>query len=154
MNSYQIPTVTVPIVRFSESVDLELPQYATELSSGVDLVADINEELIIKSGARMTISTGIGIELPYGFEAQVRSRSGLAAKNGIMVLNSPGTIDADYRGEIKVILYNTDDTDFVISRGMKIAQLVIAPIAKLIWQENKHIGETKRGQGGFGSTGI
>ena len=154
MTFKQIPTIEIPVIRFSSSNDLELPSYATELSAGVDLLADVTDEITIKAGFREIINTGIGIEIPAGFEAQVRSRSGLAAKFGIMVLNSPGTIDADYRGEIKVILYNTSKDDFIIKRGMKIAQLVVAPVAKLIWNEQQTINETNRGKGGFGSTGI
>lgn len=154
MKNNQIPVITVPIIKFYESNDLKLPSYATEFSSGADLLADINEDIIIPSNQRKTINSGIGIELPAGFEGQVRSRSGLAGKHGIMVLNSPGTIDADYRGEIKVILYNTSNIDFIIKRGMKIAQLVIAPVVKAVWKEQAEINQTIRGKNGFGSTGI
>lgn len=154
MNLYKTPTLKIAVVRFSNANDLELPSYATEGSSGVDLLADIEEDMVIAAGDRNIVKTGIGIELPEGFEGQVRSRSGLAGKHGIMVLNSPGTIDADYRGEIKVILYNTGKEAFVVKRGMKIAQLVIAPVAKLVWQKQDAMQKTKRGDGGFGSTGV
>ena len=133
---------------------LNLPKYATEQSAGVDLEAAVDSPLTLKPGERGLIPTGLAIALPTGFEAQVRPRSGLAAKNGVTVLNSPGTIDADYRGEIKVILINHGQDNFVIERGMRIAQMVIAPCLQLQWQQVENLDETARGAGGFGSTGI
>ena len=134
--------------------DLNLPEYATSMSAGLDLLAAIDNDLILKVGSRTLVPTGLKIALPEGYEAQVRPRSGLAIKNGISVLNSPGTIDADYRGEINVILINFGNEDFIIKRGMKIAQMIIAPYiqAKLI--EVELLSETTRGTGGFGSTGL
>lgn len=134
--------------------DLPLPAYASENASGLDLLAAIKEDIILKPLERLLVPTGISIELPVGFEAQVRSRSGLAIKHGICCLNSPGTIDADYRGEIKVILINLGSLGFTIKRGDRIAQLVIAPIVKAQLKEVQFLSETKRGEGGFGHTGI
>lgn len=130
-----------------------LPHYATESSAGMDLRANNEEPLILKPLARAMVPTGLFIELPKGTEAQVRPRSGLAAKAGITVLNSPGTIDADYRGEIKVILVNLSDADFTIEKGERIAQMVIAKHERATWEEVETLGETVRGEGGFGSTG-
>lgn len=133
---------------------LELPKYATEQSAGADLLAAIDENVTIAPGKRAMIPTGIAIALPGDFEAQVRPRSGLAAKNGVTVLNTPGTIDADYRGEIKVILINHGDEDFVIERGMRIAQVIFAPVNQANWNVVEDLDETARGEGGFGSTGT
>lgn len=144
----------VLITHLNKESNLPLPEYATELSSGLDLIADIVNPIIIKPQDRAFVPTGIAIAMPKGMEAQVRSRSGLAAKKGIFVLNSPGTIDADYRGEIKVILYNSGKEDFVIERGMKIAQIVFAPVLFIEWEEVSSLDETARGVGGFGSTGV
>lgn len=130
-----------------------LPNYQTEGSSAVDLFADLNESIILKSKERKLISTGIFISIPIGYEAQVRPRSGLAIKNGITVLNSPGTIDSDYRGEIGVILINHSEEDFKISNGERIAQLVLSRYEKITWEETVNLDDTKRGKGGFGSTG-
>lgn len=151
-----VSNILVPIKRVGEDASYPLPEYATSLSSGVDLSADIKEgeDIIIKPLHYALIPTGIALAIPQGFEAQVRSRSGLAAKHGIFTLNSPGTIDADYRGEIKVILFNLGDKDFTISRGMRIAQLVFAPVIQASWQEVDELDDTARGAGGFGSTGI
>lgn len=132
----------------------ELPFYATENSAGMDLKASIDGPLVLKSMYRMTVPTGIHIELPEGYEAQIRPRSGLAAKHGITVLNTPGTIDADYRGEIKIILINLSDDEFVINPGERIAQMVIHKYEKVELEEVEKLGETKRGEGGFGSTGF
>lgn len=129
------------------------PAYATELSAGMDLKADIQEPVILAPLKRAMIPTGLSIALPAGFEAQVRPRSGLAAKYGITVLNTPGTIDADYRGEIKVILVNLSDEAFTINPGERIAQMVIARHEHVEWEEVEALDETSRGKGGFGSTG-
>lgn len=131
-----------------------LPQYQTALSAGMDLYANLTESITLKSLERKLIPTGLFLELPEGFEAQVRPRSGLALKNGISVLNSPGTIDADYRGEIGVILVNLSSEDFTISNGDRIAQMVIAKHETAEWQEVTEINETERGAGGFGSTQL
>ncbi len=131
----------------------ELPKYETNLSAGLDLKANINSSIILKPLQRELIPTGLFIELPAGFEAQIRPRSGLAFKHGITVLNSPGTIDADYRGEIKVLLINLSDINFEISDGERIAQMVIAKHEQTVWIEVDSINQTSRGEGGFGSTG-
>lgn len=132
----------------------KLPEYETGASAGMDLRANIFEAVILKPLARAIIKTGLFIELPVGFEAQVRPRSGLAAKHGLTVLNSPGTVDADYRGEIGVILVNLSNTDFKIENGERIAQLVIAKHERAAWLEVDQLNETTRGEGGFGSTGT
>ena len=129
------------------------PSYATELSAGMDLKANITEPVTLDSLERAMIPTGLFIELPEGYEAQVRPRSGLAAKFGVTVANAPGTVDADYRGEIKVILVNLSKDKFVINPGERIAQMVIAKYEKIEWVEVAELGETERGAGGFGSTG-
>lgn len=130
-----------------------LPSYETDASAGMDLRANISESITLKPLERTIVKTGLFIALPVGFEAQVRPRSGLAAKNGITVLNAPGTIDADYRGEIGVILVNLSNENFVINDGERIAQLVIAKHERAHWEEAEALSETKRGTGGFGSTG-
>jgi dUTP pyrophosphatase len=131
-----------------------LPSYQTDGSAGADLHACIEEDVVLKPGRRVLVRTGISIELPEGFEAQVRSRSGLALKNGVVVLNSPGTIDTDYRGEIKVILANFGEEDFVITSDMRIAQIVIARFEQFEFVAVQSLSGTLRGGGGFGSTGI
>ena len=131
-----------------------LPKYQTALSAGMDLYANIEESVTLKPLERKLISTGLLIELPQGFEAQIRPRSGLAIKNGITVLNSPGTIDADYRGEIGVILVNLSAEAFTINNGDRIAQMVIAKHETAIWEEVNTLEETERGEGGFGSSGV
>lgn len=131
-----------------------LPQYATEYSAGVDLYSFIDEPITIKSLERAMIPTGIYIELPVGFEAQVRPRSGLAAKKGVTVLNTPGTIDADYRGEIKVILVNLSNKDFVINNGERIAQMIISKFEQVDWNLVQKLSQTDRGTGGFGHSGV
>ncbi len=131
-----------------------MPSYETISSAGMDLRANITEPSTLEPLQRAIVKTGLFIELPIGFEAQVRPRSGLAAKNGITVLNSPGTIDADYRGEIGVILVNLSNEDFTIHHGERIAQLVIAKHERAVWEEVEVLGETSRGEGGFGSTGT
>jgi dUTP pyrophosphatase len=131
-----------------------LPNYETIASAGMDLRANLSEPRILKPLERSIVGTGLFMELPIGFEAQVRPRSGLAAKKGITVLNAPGTIDADYRGEVGVILVNLSNEDFVINNGERIAQLVIAKHERAEWQESESLTETSRGEGGFGSTGV
>jgi dUTP pyrophosphatase len=131
-----------------------LPNYETKASAGMDLRANLTDSIILKPLERAIVKTGLFIELPIGYEAQVRPRSGLAAKNGITVLNSPGTIDADYRGEIGVILVNLSNQPFVVENGERIAQLIIAKHERAEWIEVKELTETSRGEGGFGSTGV
>lgn len=130
-----------------------LPSYETDASAGMDLRANIDKSITLKPLERTIVKTGLFIALPVGFEAQVRPRSGLAAKNGITVLNAPGTVDADYRGEIGVILVNLSNEDFIINDGERIAQLIIAKHERALWEEVEVLSETKRGAGGFGSTG-
>ena len=142
------------IKKLVNGLDLPLPKYETESSSGMDLLAAISETITIKAGERKLVPAGISIALSKGFEAQIRPRSGLALKNGITVLNTPGTVDCDYRGEICVILINHSDQDFTITRGMRIAQMVIAAYQKVEIKEVDDLDETKRGSGGFGSTGV
>lgn len=129
------------------------PEYATSLSAGMDIRADISESVVLKPLQRTMIPTGLFVELPEGYELQVRPRSGLAAKHGITVLNSPGTVDADYRGEIKVILVNLGSEPFEIKRGERIAQMVVARYERVEWLPSEQLSETGRGEGGFGSTG-
>jgi len=143
----------VKIIKLDNASDLPTPHYATEQSAGLDLSAAIENEIVLKSGETKIIPTGIAIALPTGTEAQIRPRSGLAAKHSITVLNSPGTIDADYRGEIKAILINHSQEDFTITRGMRIAQMVIAKYEHVKFDEVVSLNETQRGAGGFGSTG-
>ena len=131
----------------------QLPDYQTALAAGMDLCANLSENIVLQPLGRILIPTGLYMEIPAGYEAQIRPRSGLAFKHGITVLNSPGTIDADYRGEIKVLLVNLSAHDFVIADGERIAQMVIAPHARVQLLEVVQIDETKRGEGGFGSTG-
>ena len=131
-----------------------LPEYATILSAGLDLKANLSESILLKPLQRTLIPTGLFIELPAGFEAQIRPRSGLAFKHGLTVLNSPGTIDADYRGEIKVLLVNLSETDFIVNNGERIAQMVIAKHEQIIWEPVIQLEKSDRGAGGFGSTGI
>jgi dUTP pyrophosphatase len=130
-----------------------LPEYATEHSAGLDLRANLDGALVLKPLQRALVPTGLSIELPEGHEAQIRPRSGLAYKHGISIVNSPGTIDADYRGEIKVLLVNLSDTDFVVEDGERIAQMVVARYERVAWQEAVELSETERGAGGYGSTG-
>lgn len=144
----------IPVIKTPEADDLSLPAYATSHSAGMDLLAAVEEDTVLAPGERALIPTGIAIALPEGFEAQIRPRSGLAIKNGISLVNAPGTIDADYRGEIKVILINLGQEPFTVIRGMRIAQMVIAPYTRAQWQPVHSLDETDRGSGGFGSTGI
>ena len=144
----------VSVKRLPPGADLPLPVYATTNSAGLDLLAAIDAPQTLAPGDRALVPTGLAISLPHGFEAQVRPRSGLALKNGITVLNSPGTVDADYRGEVGVVLINLGDKPFKISRGMRIAQMIVAPVTQLLWQEQERLPETARGARGFGSTGT
>ena len=146
--------LSVKITKLQHARDLALPAYATSQSAGMDLLAAVFEPIVVKAGEIAIIPTGIAIALPEGFEAQIRPRSGLAAKFGVTVLNAPGTIDADYRGEIKVILINHSSSDFVIERGMRIAQMVIARYEHVILEEVQSLEDTSRGAKGFGSTGY
>lgn len=145
--------VSVSIKRLAHASDLPLPAYQTSQSAGMDLCAAVAGDVVIAPGAYTMVPTGYAIALPAGFEAQVRPRSGLAAKNGVTVLNSPGTIDADYRGEVSVILINHGKTAFTVTRGMRIAQLVVAPVRTVMLEEKESLDDTARGAGGFGSTG-
>jgi dUTP pyrophosphatase len=149
-------TPTIPVVQLAHAQGLPLPAYETPLAAGMDLRAAVEDDapLTLKPMARAIVPTGLAFAVPAGFEAQVRPRSGLAAKAGITCLNTPGTIDADYRGEVKVILINLGEEDFVIRRGDRIAQLVIAPVASATWQAVENLDQTARGAGGFGSTGA
>lgn len=143
--------MNIKIINKSKHV---LPHYETIASAGMDLRANLTESVTLKPLERSVVKTGLFIELPIGFEAQVRPRSGLAAKNGLTVLNSPGTIDADYRGEIGVILVNLSNQDFTIENGERVAQLIIAKHERAEWIEVETLSETSRGEGGFGSTGT
>jgi dUTP pyrophosphatase len=149
-----VESVEIQIVRLAHGHGLQLPDYATASAAGADLLAAIDQDIELGSLERRIVPTGISIALPVGFEAQVRPRSGLAAKNGITVANAPGTIDADYRGEVGVILVNLSKEPFKITRGMRIAQLVVARHARAVWREVSALDETARGAGGFGSTGV
>ncbi|MGY8999341.1 MAG: dUTP diphosphatase [Rhodospirillales bacterium] len=146
--------IKVSVQRLDHSKDLPLPKIETDLSAGVDLSAAVNKQIIIAPGESKIIPTGLAIALPAGFEAQVRPRSGLASKNGVTILNSPGTIDADYRGEIGIIIINHGTEDFTIERGMRIAQMIVAPVVGIDWDETDLLPKTKRGTSGFGSTGV
>lgn len=146
--------VAVPVMRLPHGADLPLPDYATAGSAGMDLLAALDAPLELAPGARALVPSGIAIALPEGYEAQVRPRSGLAARHGITVLNAPGTIDSDYRGELKAILINLGEAPFTINRGDRIAQLVVAACARATWQPVESLEESARGAGGFGSTGL
>lgn len=146
--------VPVAVKRLRHGAGLPLPDYATADSAGVDLLAAVEADVTLAPGARALVPTGLSIALPPGYEAQVRPRSGLALRDGITVLNSPGTVDADYRGEVGVILANLGDSDFTVTRGMRIAQMVVAPVSRLEWAEVEELPESGRGAGGFGSTGT
>ncbi|WP_298812283.1 dUTP diphosphatase [uncultured Roseibium sp.] len=145
--------VTLELKRLDHGLDLPLPSYQSELAAGLDLLAAVDDPVTLAPGERMLVPTGLSMALPAGFEAQVRPRSGLAAKHGVTVLNTPGTIDADYRGEVKVILINFGQEPFQISRADRIAQMVIAPVLQAAITEVDVLSETNRGTGGFGSTG-
>ena len=145
--------IRVPLKRDAHGEDLPLPNVTTSGSAGVDLRAAVSEAVVLKPGARLAVPTGLRMALPQGFEAQIRPRSGLALRHGILVPNAPGTIDSDYRGEIQVILMNAGEADFEIQRGDRIAQLVIASVVQPDWELVMELGETQRGEGGFGHTG-
>lgn len=149
-------TVAINVTVLEHGKNLPLPKYETEQSAGMDLYAALGDGEVVTLGAleRAMIPTGLAMALPSGYEAQVRPRSGLAAKNGVTVLNTPGTIDADYRGEVKVILVNLSNEPFTIERGMRVAQMIIAPVTQGAWVEVESLDETARGAGGFGSTGT
>ncbi len=148
-------TVAIAIRRLPHNADLPLPAYETPLSAGMDLRAAVpgDAPLTIAPQGRALVPTGLSMALPAGFEAQVRPRSGLALKNGVTCLNTPGTIDADYRGEVQVLLVNLGEEPFVIRRGDRIAQMIVAPVTQGVWKEVDVLDDTERGAGGFGSTG-
>lgn len=147
---------TIAVVQMDHALGLPLPAYETPGAAGMDLRAAVEDEapVILRPGSRAMVPTGLCIAVPAGFEVQVRPRSGLAAKAGITCLNSPGTVDSDYRGELKVILVNLGAEDFIIRRGERIAQMVVAPVVQAAWQQVDSLDETARGAGGFGSTGV
>lgn len=142
------------VMRLPHGADLPLPAYATDGAAGMDVLAAVTEELVLAAGARAAVPTGLVVAVPPGHELQVRARSGLALNQGLAVLNAPGTIDCDYRGEVKVILANLGAAPVAIARGMRIAQLVLAPYVRATWAEVEALDSTARGQGGFGSTGT
>jgi dUTP pyrophosphatase len=147
--------IKIKIHRINEKFnDIPLPEYATEGSSGLDLRAAVDNDFIIEKGKVALVPTNLSVEIPLGYEIQVRPRSGLAAKNGIGVLNSPGTIDSDYRGEIKIILFNFGSENFIIKRGDRIAQMVLAKVYKMNFEETHELNGSERGAGGFGHTGT
>ena len=147
-------TIPVQVKRLPHSEGLALPAYATPGAAGMDLLAAVAAPLVIAPGARALVPTGLAIALPPGYELQVRPRSGLALKNGIILPNSPGTIDEDYRGELQVIVMNAGHEPFTVERGMRIAQAVLAPVVRAGWVEVAELDDTARGAGGFGSTGT
>lgn len=149
--------MTAPIVRFvrlSHAGDLPLPSYQSAGAAGADLMAALAEPLVLQPGARALVPSGLQVAVPAGFEMQVRPRSGLAAKHGVTVLNAPGTVDSDYRGEVMAILVNHGDTAFTIQHGDRIAQIVIAPVVMVVFEAVEALADTARGGGGFGSTGV
>lgn len=146
--------IAVRVERLPHAEDLPLPRYGSAEAAGCDLTAAVDADLVLDPGAIAIVPTGLKIALPPGYEAQVRPRSGLAAKHGLTALNSPGTIDSDYRGEVGVILINHGKHPFTIERGMRIAQMVVAPVTRVQWDETSDLDETERGAGGFGSTGT
>ena len=145
--------VTLKIKKFSGTEDLPLPQYMTEHAAGMDVYAAVTDPIVMKPGETKLIPTGMSIEVPVGYEAQIRPRSGLALKHSIGILNSPGTIDADYRGEVGIILTNFGDKDFTVNRGERVAQMIVAPVAKVVIEQVEEVSTTVRGAGGFGHTG-
>ena len=147
-------TVPVRVRRLAHNQDLPLPGYATDGAAGMDLLAAVTEPVVVAPGQRVLVPTGLAIALPAGYELQVRPRSGLALRNGIVLPNSPGTIDEDYRGEIQVIVLNTGSEPFRVERGTRIAQAVLAPVVRAAWQEVEDLDVTARNAGGFGSTGV
>lgn len=147
-------TVAVRITRLPNAADLPLPGYETAGAAGMDLRAAVDAPVVLAPGERAVVPTGLAIALPDGYEAQVRGRSGLARRHGIALVNAPGTVDSDYRGEIQVILINLGHEPFTIARGDRIAQMVVAPVTRVAWQEVATLEQTARGAGGFGSTGV
>lgn len=147
-------SVPIRVKRLPQGVDLPLPAYQTAGAAGMDLLAAVTEDLVLAPGARAAVPTGIAIALPEGYEAQIRPRSGLALRSGITQLNTPGTVDSDYRGEVMVILINLGDAPFTVTRGARIAQMVIAPVTRAAWEEVDDLDDTARGSGGLGSTGV
>jgi dUTP pyrophosphatase len=147
-------TPRIAIRRLDHGRDLPLPAYATAGAAGLDLMAAVEAPLVLQPGERALVPTGIAIALPDGYEAQVRPRSGLALRHGVTQLNTPGTVDADYRGEIGVILINHGQEPFTVTRGMRIAQIVVAPVSRVRWDPVEILPESERGAGGFGSTGV
>ncbi len=145
--------ITVAIRRLAHGEGLPLPAYATPGSAGLDLVAALDTPVEIRPGERSLIPTGLAMELPEGYEAQIRPRSGLALRHGLTVLNTPGTVDSDYRGEVSVLLVNLGDRPVTLSRGERIAQMVVAPVTRIRWSLRTELSETARGAGGYGSTG-
>ena len=146
--------IDVAVTRLAHGADLELPSYETADAAGMDLRAAVEADVTVQPGEQTLIPTGLAIALPPGYEAQIRPRSGLALRNGVSLVNTPGTIDADYRGEVGVILINHGDEPLVVTRGMRIAQMVLAPVTRAVWTETNSLPETDRGAGGFGSTGT
>ncbi len=147
--------IVIQIKKLENYCGLELPQYQSEFSSGLDLLAAVDKEgMLLNPGKRVLIPTGLAIELPQGFEAQIRPRSGLALNYGITLLNTPGTIDADYRGEIGLIVINHGEQPFLIERGMRLAQLVVSPVIHVTLEETDHLSDSDRGSGGFGHSGF
>lgn len=146
--------ISIKIKRLNDKMDIPLPSYMTPHASGMDIYADLNHPVEIRAGEWAIIPTGFAIALPVGYEAQIRPRSGLALKNGICILNSPGTVDADYRGEVKIIMMNLGKETFVIKRGDRIAQMVIQPVINAKWSEVSHLPDSSRMEGGFGHTGM
>jgi len=146
-------TIDVRVLRLPHAADLDLPEYATEGAAGADLRAAVSEPVVIEPGRRLAVETGLVLEIPDGFEGQLRPRSGLAIRSGLTVVNAPGTIDSDYRGEVKVLIVNLGEEPVTISRGDRIAQLVIAPVTRARFAEAAEVGSSQRGEGGFGSTG-
>jgi dUTP pyrophosphatase len=146
--------VEVAVRRLPHAADLDLPAYATPESAGMDLLAAVEAEVVLQPGDRRLVPSGLAIALPAGFEAQVRPRSGLALKHGVTVLNAPGTVDADYRGEVGVVLINLGQDPFVVRRGSRIAQLVVSAVDRAVWRPVESLEQSARGTGGFGSTGV
>ncbi|MEX0994233.1 MAG: dUTP diphosphatase [Balneolaceae bacterium] len=146
--------LTLYFKKLEHASDLDLPAYSSEQAAGMDLRAALTEPITLKPGQRALVPTGLQMALPDGYEAQIRPRSGLAWRNGITMLNTPGTIDSDYRGEVKVIAINHGESDFIIHHGDRIAQMVIAPVLQIQVRETDELPETQRGDGGFGSTGV
>ena len=144
----------LPIMRLPHGMDLPLPAYATSGAAGMDVAAAVDKPVILAAGERLAIPTGFAMAVPAGYEAQIRPRSGLALKHGVTIANAPGTIDSDYRGEVAILLVNLGDQDFTIARGMRIAQMVVAPVTQVTPIATDSLADTERGDAGFGSTGY